>query len=59
MVLVMLELHKFARRSCSLEENKIIVYLKASVNIKSVFCTSERRKCLINKRPEMSGFEFN
>jgi hypothetical protein len=28
-------------------------------NIKSEFCTSERQKYLINKRPEMSGFEFN
>lgn len=59
MAVVLLELHKFACRSCSLEENEINVYLKAWVNIKSVFCISERRKCLKSKRPEMSGFEFN
>jgi hypothetical protein len=29
------------------------------MNIKSEFCTSERRKCFINKRQEMNGFEFN
>jgi len=59
MALVLLELHKLGRSSCSLENNKINAFLKAWINIKSEFCTSERRKCLINKRPEMSGFGFN
>jgi len=48
MVLVLLELHKLGLSLCSLENNKINVFLKAWMNIKSEFCTSERIKCLIN-----------